>query len=110
MSIVPDNIVIGTPLVPLEALGVEESESILELSIEEATNEQGNIFLPHILIKAGVFDSTSNCRNINKQRQKSSKFNKDPDQDLWRNITRPEFTRFKIGKRVFWLIVGEIDE
>ena len=107
MSIVPDNIVIGTPLVPLEDLGVEETETVLEISLEDATNDQGNVFLPHILVQVGVFNSTSECRKINQQRQKSSKFNKDADQNLWRNIERPEFTRFKIGKRVFWLIVGE---
>lgn len=102
-----DNVVIGEPLVPLEDLGVLEDEETVRFTFAGLTNSQGNVFLPHILVNVGVFKSTSECRNINKQRQKSSKFNKDPDQDLWRNIERPEFTRFKIGKRVFWLIVGE---
>ena len=103
----PENVVIGEPLVPLEDLGVLEEEETIRFTFEEVTNDQGNVFLPHLLVNIGLFKSTSECRNINKQRQKSSKFNKDPDQNLWRNIERPEFTRFKVGKRVFWLIVGE---
>ncbi len=107
MSTVFDNIVIGKPLVLLQDLGVTDEEVTVSFSFEDVTNDQGNIFLPHLLVKMGIFESTSKCRNINKQRQASSKFNKDPDQELWRNVERPEFTRFKIGKRVFWLIVGE---
>ena len=102
-----DNVVIGQPLVSLEKLGVEEGENTVHFSFDEVTNDQGNVFLPHLLVKLGIFQSTSQARQINTQRQKSSKFNKDPDQNLWRNIERPEFTNFKIGKRVFWLIVGE---
>ncbi len=107
MKIVPNNIVIGEPLVSLEALGIEESETIERFTFDEVTNDQGNVFLPHLLVNIGVFKSNGECRQINKQRQASSKFNKDPDQDLWRNIEGPEFTNFKIGKKVFWLIVGE---
>lgn len=107
MKTVPNNVVIGEPLVSLEALGVEESETIVRFSFDEVTNDQGNVFLPHLLKTIGVFDSTNECRRINEQRQKSSKFNKDPNLNLWRNIDRPEFTNFKIGKKVFWLIVGE---
>jgi len=106
MKSVPNNVVIGEPLVSLEALGVEESETIVRFSFDEVTNDQGNVFLPHLLKSLGVFSSTNECRKINEQRQKSSKFNKDPNQILWRNIDRPEFTNFKIGKKVFWLIVG----
>ncbi|KKL70028.1 hypothetical protein LCGC14_2109010 [marine sediment metagenome] len=107
MKTVPNNVVIGEPLVSLEALGVEESETIVRFSFDEVTNDQGNVFLPHLLKTLGVFNSTNECRRINEQRQKSSKFNKDPNLNLWRNIDRPEFTNFKIGKKVFWLIVGE---
>ena len=103
---VPNNVVIGEPLVSLEALGIEESETIVRFSFDEVTNDQGNVFLPHLLKSIGVFNSTNECRRINEQRQKSSKFNKDPNQILWRNIDCPEFTNFKIGKKVFWLIVG----
>lgn len=104
---IPNNVVIGEPLVSLEALGVPETETVERFSFEDVTNDQGNVFLPHLLIKIGVFNSTSECRKINQQRQKSSKFNKDRLQNLWRNIDKPEFTQFKIGKKVFWLIVGE---
>jgi hypothetical protein len=104
---IPDNVVIGEPLVSLEALGVSNDEDTSHFLFSDVTNDQGNVFLPHLLVKLGVFNSTSECRNINKQRQKSSKFNEDADQDLWRNIDRPEFTKFKIGRKVFWLIVGE---
>lgn len=107
MKTVPNNVVIGEPLVSLEALGVEETETIVRFSFDEVTNDQGNVFLPHLLKTLGVFNSTNECRRINEQRQKSSKFNKDPNLNLWRNINRPEFTNFKIGKKVFWLIVGE---
>lgn len=102
-----DNIIIGTEIASLKELGVLESETIERFSFDDVTNEKGNVFLPALLVKVGVFKSNSECRNIDKQRQKSSKFNKDPDQQLWRNIERPEFTNFKIGKKVFWLIVGE---
>lgn len=107
MECFPENVVIGKPLVPLKDLGVLKQEETVRFTFKDVTNDQGNVFLPHLLTKIGLFKSTSECRSINNQRQKSSKFNKDPDQDLWRNVERPEFTRFKIGKRVFWLIVGE---
>ncbi len=109
MKTVPNNVVIGEPLASLEELGIEESETIVRFTLEEAKNNQGNVFLPHILLKIGVFGSTNECRRINDQRQKSSKFNKDPDQDLWRNLECPEFTQFKIGKKVFCLVVGSIN-
>lgn len=105
--IIPDNVVVGEPLVSLDKLGVSKREETVHFTFEEVTNDQGNVFLPHLLIKIGVFKSANECKQINTQRQKSSKFNKDPDQDLWRNIERPEFTQFKIGKKVFYLIVGE---
>jgi len=107
MSTIPDNIVIGTPLTSLESLDVDENESVAEFTFEELRNDQGNVFLPHLLKQIGVFGSTSECKKINEQRQQSSKFNKDPNQNLWRNIDQPELTRFKIGHKVFWLIVGE---
>lgn len=107
MKIVPNIVVIGKPLVSLKSLGIESSDSIVKFTFEEATNDQGNVFLPHLLIKIGVFDSSNECRRINIQRQKSSKFNKDPNQDLWRNLEQPEFTEFKIGRKGFCLVVGE---
>jgi hypothetical protein len=107
MNPIPENVVIGQPLVSLEKLGVSKREETKFFSFEELRNDQGNVFLPHVLVALGVFKSTNECRKINDQRLKSSKFNKDPDQSLWRNVERPEFTHFKIGKKVFWLIVGE---
>ena len=107
MKLVPNIVVIGEPLVSLGALGIEESETVVRFSFKEATNDQGNIFLPHLLIKIGVFESSNECRRINTQRQKSSKFNTDPNQNLWRNLEQPEFTEFKIGRKGFCLVVGE---
>lgn len=107
MSIIPENVIVGTPLVSLELLGVDKDETSAQFTFEQLRNGQGNVFLPHLLKEIGVFDSTTECRRINDQRQKSSKFKNDPDQNLWRNIEKPEFTHFKIGKKSFWLIVGE---
>jgi len=107
MSVIPDNIVIGKPLVSLEALGILDTEATEHFSFDELRNDQGNVFLPQLLVKLGVFKSNRECRDINIQQQKSSKFNNDPDQILMRNIDSPEFTNFKIGKKVFWLVVGE---
>ena len=104
---IADNIIIGKEIASLEELGIHETETIERFTFDEVTNNQDNVFLPHLLVNIGIFKSNGECRQINKQRQASSKFNKDPDQDLWRNIEGPEFTNFKIGKKVFWLIVGE---
>jgi len=104
---IPNNIIIGEPLVSLDALGIEENETVVRFTFDDLRNEQGNVFLPQVLKEVGVFQSTGQARTINEQRMKSSKFKDDPDQNIWRNIDRPEFTNFKIGKKVFWLIVGE---
>lgn len=104
---IADNIIIGKEIVSLEDLGIRETEICMRFTFKELTNDKGNVWLPHLLVKLGVFKSTNECNQINKQRQASSKFNKDPSQDLWRNIENPEFTHFKIGKKVFCLIVGE---
>lgn len=120
MSII-DNIVIGEPLVTPFELGVTGEEATIYFddlatgtiasdivkSIDDIKNDKGEIFLPTVLKHLGMFKSNGEIRKINQQRQKSKKFNKDPDQDLWRTLNRPEFTEFKIGKRHFWLIVGE---
>ena len=104
---IPENVIIGEPLVSLDLLGIEEHERTVRFTFDELRNDKGNVFLPHVLKEIGVFSSTSEARKINDQRQKSSKFNTDPDQNLWRNIERPEFTHFKIGFKSFWLVVGE---
>lgn len=102
-----DNIVVGEPLVSLESLGVSKKEMTVHIDLEAIRRDDGEIFLPAVLKKVGLFKSTGEVRQIDKQRQKSEKFKSDPDQNLWRTLNRPEFTEFKIGKRCFWLIVGE---
>lgn len=102
-----DNIVIGTPLVDLQLLGVSKRETTISFTMDELRNGNGELFLPTVLKQVGFFPSTGQIKQINQQRQKNEKFKNDPDQNLWRNLERPEFTEFKIGKRVFWLIVGE---
>lgn len=98
-----DNIVIGTPLIELEKLGVLESETTVHFPF----NDDGTVFLPSILKQAGLFKSTSEIKQIDAQRNKSGKI-KDPlERQLWRKINQPEMTPFKVGKKVFWLIVGE---
>jgi len=94
-----DNIIVGKPLVPLEELGVLPSEQTLIIEDEK--------FLPRLLVKVGIAKSTSQVKQINQQRMKSNKI-KDPlEKNLWRELNDPEFTSFKIGKHVFWLIVGK---
>jgi hypothetical protein len=104
-----DNIIVGNLVEGLteEQIGISPSEDTIRLSVEQATNDKGDLFLPNILKTVGLFKSTSEIRKINDQRLKSDKFKKDPDQNLWRICIRPEMTSFKIGKRVFWLIIGE---
>ena len=106
-----DNIIVGTLVDGLTErdLGVLDHEHTVRFTVEEATNPAGAIFLPQILKAAGLFKSTTEIHNINRQRQKSEKFANDPDQDLWRNIFAPEMTQFKIGRKAFWFIVGDIN-
>ena len=107
MSIL-DNIVVGEPLVSLGALGVTEDETTIHIVPEKVKNEDREIFLPLVLKTIGLFKSTGEIKKINDQRLKNDKFKSDPDQNLWRTLKRPEFTQFKIGKRIFWLVVGEM--
>ena len=93
-----ENIVVGEPLVPLASLGIEPSENT------DFVND-GPRFLPSLLVHVGLFKTTSEIHRINKQREHL--IAKDPRLNLWREILEPEFTEFKIGKRHFWLVVGE---
>lgn len=102
-----DNIVIGTPLVPLEDLGVLPDEQTVSLTIEEMLNDKGELFLPAILKHVGLFKSTSEIKKISTQRTNNKKIVDPASRNLWRVLDGPEFTHFKIGKKVFWLIVGE---
>lgn len=79
----PDNIVIGTPLVDLKLLGITD---------DEITITEQETFLPKILVKHGFFKSTSQIR---KNRH-----------DLWRDLNRPNLEELKIGHKRVWLVVG----
>lgn len=102
-----DNIIIGEPLVSLELLGLLSEEKTIHVDVQTFKNEDGEIFLPAILKHLGLFKSTGEIKKINQQRIKNPKFKSDPNQSLWRTLKHPEFTQFKVGKRVFCLIVGE---
>ena len=103
-----DNLIIGElveGLTPLD-LGIGAEETTVTIGVREATEME--LFLPRLLVHAGLFKNTSEVKRIHNDRIKSKKI-KDPDsRNLWRNIDRPEFTQFKIGKKVFWLAVGDI--
>ncbi len=97
-------IVVGKPICNLESLGVTEEDTVVFEKEEQ--------FLPRILVKHGVFKSTSVVRRHNEARLKNS-IPLDKFQNLWRSVGENgelEMTRFKIGRTVFWIIVGELDE
>lgn len=102
MSVLPENVIVGKIVDGLteSSLGIHPDEETMRLP--ETEN-----FLPRILVQAGFFKSTSIVKQVNAQRIKSDKFKDKPEQSLWRNLTEPEMTYFKIGKKTFWLIVGE---
>jgi len=105
-----DNIVIGNlveGLSPVD-LGILDYESNVYMTMEEA--KQANLFLPSILVKIGLFKSTSEIKKIAKQRDASKKIIDPNSRLLWRTITQPELTHFKIGKKSFWVAVGTIDK
>lgn len=102
-----DNIIIGEPVdgLTLDDLGIGKEETTVMIPWDDAMTME--MFLPRILVAAGLFNTTSEIKRIAKDRDKSTKI-KDPDsRHLWRTLSRPEMTPFKIGKKVFWLIVGE---
>ncbi len=104
-----DNLVIGNLVegVSLSMLGVLDTETTIHISEEQAC--EASLFLPRILSDAGLFQSSSQIKQIHKVREKSTKF-PDPDERiLWRTLDHPELSHFKVGKRVFWLIVGDLD-
>ncbi len=107
MSTIIDNIIIGVPIADLDAMGILPDDNTVRLSFDEVTNDKGNVFLPAVLKTVGVFDSTSQAKQVNEQRKKSDKITDPLSKNIWRNIEGPEFTYFKIGKRVFWLLVGQ---
>jgi len=105
-----DNIIIGDLVEGLteSQLGISQNEDTIRLTFDDVRNDNGDVFLPHVLKTVGLFKSTGEIRRINDQRLKSDKFKNDPDQNLWRKLDRPEVTRFKIGKNIFWVFVGDI--
>jgi len=101
-----DNIVIGELVegVTLGMLGVCDDEVTLYITEDTACNM--DYFLPAILVSVGLFPTTSEVRRVQKQRDAMKQLNAD-ERVLWRNLSRPELTKFKVGKKLFWLIVGE---
>jgi len=79
----PDNIIIGSPLVYLDKLGITENENTI------FENER---FLPRLLVKYGFFKSTSQLR---KNRP-----------DLWRELNIIDFEEIKIGHKRVWIVTG----
>ena len=100
-----DNIVIGELVegVTLEMLGVCDDEVTIHITEDDA--REANFFLPRLLVTAGVFPNTSEVRRIQKDRDNMKLC--DDERVLWRNLTNPELTKFKVGKKLFWLIAGD---
>lgn len=103
-----DNLVIGKPIegLTLEQLGIGAEETTQTIGVREATEME--LFLPRILVHAGIFKNTSEVKRIHNDRIKSKKIKDENSRNLWRNLDKPEMTQFKIGKKVFWLIVGDL--
>ncbi len=103
-----DNIVIGELVegVTLEMLGVCDDEVTLYISEDDARDM--DFFLPKILVSLGLFPSTTHIRQLQKQRDAMKLC--DDERILWRNIANPELTKFKVGKKLFWLIVGDFSQ
>lgn len=101
-----DNIVIGNLVegVTLEMLGVRPDEVTIHIS--EANAKEANFFLPRLLVTAGVFQGTTEVKRIQKVRDGQANLFPD-ERALWRNLTNPELTEFKVGKKLFWLIAGD---
>jgi hypothetical protein len=79
---IPDNIVIGKPIVDLDKLGIRPNENTVF--------ENEEVFIPRILKKYGFFKSTS---QVKKNRP-----------DLWREVKDLEMIKLEIGHKRVWLI------
>lgn len=102
-----DNIIVGElveGLIPKD-LGIGDEETTIRIDLVQANDMQ--LFLPRILVHVGLFKTTSEIKRINKDRLNSKKIKDSNSRELWRTLDQPEMTHFKIGKRNFWLIVGE---
>lgn len=105
-----DNLIIGKLVEGLtpEDLGISGEEITKTISINKAIELE--LFLPRILVTAGLFKNTSEVRRISNDREKSTKIKDPAERNLWRTLERPEMTHLKIGKKVFWLIVGDLTQ
>lgn len=103
-----DNIIIGELVDGLTSkdLGIGDEETTIRIDLAQANDMQ--LFLPRILVHVGLFKTTSEIKRINKDRMNSKKIKDSNSRNLWRTLDQPEMTLFKIGKKVFWLIVGDI--
>jgi len=101
-----DNLIIGELVDGLtpEDLGIGAEETTLTIGIAEAVEME--LFLPRLLVHAGLFKNTSEIKRIHKVRMESKKITDPDSKNLWRTLTRPEMTPIKVGKKSFWLIVG----
>lgn len=104
-----DNLVIGEPVkgLTLNDLGIGTEEITITIPMVDAIEME--LFLPRLLVAAGIFKTTSEVKRINKDRINSKKIKDENSKNLWRTLDQPEFTYMKIGKKIFWLVVGEIN-
>jgi len=105
-----DNLIIGEPIegLTLHDLGIGTEETTLTIGVNEAIEME--LFLPRILVHVGIFNTTSEIKRINKDRQNSTKIKDENSRNLWRKLNKPEFTYIKCGKKTFWLLVGDITQ
>lgn len=103
-----DNLIIGELVDGLtpEDLGIGEEETTHNVSTSDAS--EMDMFLPRLLVHAGLFKNTSEVKRIHKVRMESKKITDPDSKNLWRTLSRPEMTHIKVGKKTFWLIVGDI--
>lgn len=81
-----ENIVIGKPICSFEQLFPKDKEKEMTIFTEER-------FLPKILVDLGVFKSNSDVRRNRPE--------------LFVQLDKPDFIELKIGKKFFWIVVGE---
>jgi len=105
-----DNLIIGEPVegLTLHDLGIGKEETTITIGVDEAAEME--LFLPRLLVHAGVFNTTSEVKRLDKDRRNSTKIRDPLSRNLWRTLDKPEMTHFKIGKKVFWLVVGDISQ
>mgnify|MGYP000041013689 CR=1 FL=1 len=101
-----DKIVIGELVegVTLDMLVVCDDEVRLHITEDDARDME--FFLPKMLVSIGLFPSTTEIRHIQKVRNGMEHLPLD-ERNLWRNLTTPELTKFKIGKKLFWVVMGD---